>query len=101
MASATGVGAISLSWHNTDTSTVRYQIERSRLHSYLFEVRDPEAMIRSAAESVLRESVASRRFNTLATTEREAFHLRRRLRWTAAALAKAVSRAAIALATLA
>jgi len=41
-------------------ATVRYRISEPR--KFLFAVADPEAIIRSAAESVLRELVASQRF---------------------------------------
>jgi Cu+-exporting ATPase len=54
-------------------ATVRYAIRRDRLHTYLFEVRDADAIIRAAAESVLREAVASRPFLDLLTSARESF----------------------------
>ncbi|MBV9125378.1 MAG: cation-translocating P-type ATPase family protein, partial [Planctomycetes bacterium] len=52
-------------------AVVRYRLNRRRLATYLFEVRDPDALVRAAAESVLREDVAARKFNALATTGRE------------------------------
>jgi Cu+-exporting ATPase len=51
-------------------ATVRYHIHPQGLHSYLFEVRDPEETIRAAAESALRETVASRPIAELLTTQR-------------------------------
>jgi Cu+-exporting ATPase len=64
-------------------ATVRYRAADPR--KYLFGVENPEAVIRSATESVLREVVAGARFQDLltvrrATLEREALdRLRRRL----------------------
>jgi Cu+-exporting ATPase len=52
-------------------ATVRYTILNPRV--YLFEVSDPDAVIRSAAESVLREVVAGSYFNELLTTGRAEF----------------------------
>ncbi|HXG09385.1 MAG TPA: cation-translocating P-type ATPase family protein [Gemmataceae bacterium] len=52
-------------------ATVRYTIAQP--HVYLFEVGDPEAIIRSAAESVLREAVGSRPFIELLTVDRARF----------------------------
>jgi Cu+-exporting ATPase len=52
-------------------ATVRYAVGDHRL--YLFAVRDPDAVIRSAAESVLREMVAGQRFLELLTVRRVAF----------------------------
>ncbi|MCS6850481.1 MAG: cation-translocating P-type ATPase family protein [Gemmataceae bacterium] len=54
-------------------ATVRYTIDRDRLHTYLFDVQDPEGIIRAAAEAALREAVAGRSFAELLTVERERF----------------------------
>jgi regulator of protease activity HflC (stomatin/prohibitin superfamily) len=51
--------------------SVRYTIADPRV--YLFEVARPEATLRDAAESVLREVVASRRMSDLLTIDRGAF----------------------------
>jgi Cu+-exporting ATPase len=51
--------------------TVRYTIADPR--AYLFECSDPDAVLRSAAESVLREAVAGRTFAELLTTDRGGF----------------------------
>jgi Cu+-exporting ATPase len=51
-------------------ATVRYSVSQPR--TYLFEVSDPEAILRSDAESVLREVVAGRPFHELLTSQREA-----------------------------
>jgi Cu+-exporting ATPase len=51
--------------------TIRYTIADAR--AYLFEAADPEAILRSAAESVLRETVASRTFADLLTSDRGRF----------------------------
>ena len=48
--------------------TLRYTIADPRV--YLFEAADPPAVLRSAAESVLREMAASRTFAELLTTDR-------------------------------
>jgi Cu+-exporting ATPase len=59
-------------------ATVRYVIERPRV--FLFEVgapddprRDPEALLRATAESVLRETVAAQPFLELLTVNRDRF----------------------------
>jgi regulator of protease activity HflC (stomatin/prohibitin superfamily) len=52
---------------------VRYAINRERLHTYLFEVRDADDIVRAAAESVLREAVAGRPFIHLLTSARAPF----------------------------
>ncbi|VTS11589.1 protease modulator HflK [Gemmata obscuriglobus] len=49
-------------------ATVRYRASAPR--QYLFAARDPDALMRSAAEAVLRELVASRRFLELLTLKR-------------------------------
>jgi Cu+-exporting ATPase len=49
-------------------ATVRYTIRDPAV--YLFEVRDPDAVLRAAAESVLREAVAGRTFRDLLTARR-------------------------------
>lgn len=49
-------------------ATVRYTIRDPRV--YLFEVNDPNAVVRSAAEAVLRELVGSRPFAELLTSRR-------------------------------
>jgi Cu+-exporting ATPase len=51
--------------------TLRYTIADPR--AYLFETADPQALLRSAAESVLRETVAGRKFADLLTNERGRF----------------------------
>ncbi len=53
-------------------ATIRYTISDPRV--YLFDVNDAPNVVRSAAESVLRELVAGRTFADLLTTDREAFH---------------------------
>jgi regulator of protease activity HflC (stomatin/prohibitin superfamily) len=50
--------------------TVRYTIDRPRV--YLFDCADPEAVVRSAAESVLRERVAALPFAEILTADRGA-----------------------------
>jgi Cu+-exporting ATPase len=52
-------------------ATVRYVIAQPRV--YRFEVRDPDEVIRSMAESVLREIVASRSFHDLLSVGRATF----------------------------
>jgi Cu+-exporting ATPase len=51
--------------------TIRYTIVDPR--AFLFEAADPEAILRSAAESVLREAVAGRTFAELLTSNRGRF----------------------------
>jgi Cu+-exporting ATPase len=51
--------------------SVRYSIANPRV--YLFEVRDADSLVRSAAESVLRETVAGETFGELLTIDRGAF----------------------------
>jgi Cu+-exporting ATPase len=51
--------------------SVRYTI--SDPHTFLFEINDPEKVLRNAAESVLREVVAGRRMADLLTGDRGAF----------------------------
>jgi P-type Cu+ transporter len=52
-------------------ASVRYTIADP--HAYLFEVRDPDELLRAAAESVLRETVAGRPFLDLLTADRQRF----------------------------
>lgn len=52
-------------------ATVRYTIAEPRV--YLFDVRDPEVLLRAATEAVLRESVAGRPFLELLTVQRDGF----------------------------
>jgi Cu+-exporting ATPase len=61
--------------------TLRYTITEPR--AYLFGAEDPPAVLRSAAESVLREMAASRTFADLLTTDRARLHEEalERLRW--------------------
>ncbi len=65
-------------------ATVRYRVADPRV--YLFAARDPDAVIRAAAESVLRELVAGRAVprpadrRTAAAFEREGRRARLRLR---------------------
>jgi Cu+-exporting ATPase len=54
-------------------ATLRYSIERDQLRRYLFEVREPEEVLRAATESVLREAVAGRPFLELLTSARGEF----------------------------
>jgi Cu+-exporting ATPase len=50
-------------------ATIRYTVDDARV--YLFEVNDPDEVVRAAAESVLREAVAGRRFLALLTADRQ------------------------------
>ncbi len=50
------------------SATLRYQVADPR--AFLFAVQDPEALIRSAAEAVLREQVAAQAFLDLLTARR-------------------------------
>jgi Cu+-exporting ATPase len=52
-------------------ASVRYVVSQPRV--YRFDVRDPDEVIRSMAESVLRETVASRPFHDLLTAGRATF----------------------------
>jgi Cu+-exporting ATPase len=52
-------------------ATVRFSLEHPR--AYLFELGDAPALLRSAAESVLRETVAGHSFHELLTVNRAAF----------------------------
>jgi Cu+-exporting ATPase len=52
-------------------ASVRYTIRDPRV--YLFEVRDPDEVLRASAESVLRQTVAGRPFVELLTTDRQRF----------------------------
>jgi Cu+-exporting ATPase len=61
-------------------ATIRYTIRNPRV--YLFEVSDPDAVIRSAAESVLREVVAGSYFHELLTSRRDKFQTEALLRLT-------------------
>jgi Cu+-exporting ATPase len=54
-------------------ATVRYSIQRAQLFRYLFEVRDPDEILRATTESVLRETVAGRPFFNLLTSARGQF----------------------------
>jgi regulator of protease activity HflC (stomatin/prohibitin superfamily) len=52
-------------------AAVRYTV--SRPHLYLFEVRDPDELLRGAAEGVLREMMAARPFELVLTSQRRQF----------------------------
>jgi Cu+-exporting ATPase len=52
-------------------AVVRYTV--SRPHVYLFEVRDPDEVLRGTAEGVLREMIAARTFELVLTSERGRF----------------------------
>jgi Cu+-exporting ATPase len=52
-------------------ATVRYTVASP--HTYLFQVREPDEVIRAAAESVLRAMIAGRPFQDLLTVHRQAF----------------------------
>ena len=54
-------------------ATVRYRIDRRKLHTYLFEVKDPDEIVRGQTESVLRAAVAGRPFLDLLTSARQPF----------------------------
>jgi hypothetical protein len=54
-------------------ATVRYSVQRDQVHTYLFEVGDADAILRSATEAVLREVVAGRAFLELLTIPRDQF----------------------------
>jgi Cu+-exporting ATPase len=51
-------------------ATVRYCVDRAHLVDYLYAIRDPDEVLRAAAESVLRATVAGRPFLDLLTTTR-------------------------------
>jgi Cu+-exporting ATPase len=51
-------------------ATVRFTIHRDHVHTFLFEVAEPETVVQGAAESVLRETVAGRPFIELLTAGR-------------------------------
>ena len=53
-------------------ATIRYSIAEPR--TFLFEVNEPTSVLRSAAESVLREVAASHTFNELLSGGRDKFH---------------------------
>jgi Cu+-exporting ATPase len=52
-------------------AAIRYRIAEPRV--YLFQVSDPEAILRGAAEAVFRELVASKKFESLLTVDRANF----------------------------
>jgi regulator of protease activity HflC (stomatin/prohibitin superfamily) len=52
-------------------ATVRFKVHEPR--TYLFAVSNPDDVLRATAEAVLREAVASRRFASLLTVDREQF----------------------------
>jgi Cu+-exporting ATPase len=52
-------------------ATVRYHIRRDALHTYLYEVRDPDEVVRAATESALHETFAGRTMFQLLTTQRD------------------------------
>jgi regulator of protease activity HflC (stomatin/prohibitin superfamily) len=52
-------------------ATIRFVIEKPRV--FLFNIRDPETVLRAATESVLREAVAGQAFEDLLTVNRERF----------------------------
>jgi Cu+-exporting ATPase len=54
-------------------ATVRYRVRRDEVRTYLFEVRDPDEVVRAAAEAVLRGMIAGRVFANLLTIERGSF----------------------------
>jgi Cu+-exporting ATPase len=54
-------------------ATVRYRVRTGQVGVYLFEVRDPDGLVRAAAEAVLRGMIAGRAFSEVLTVERAAF----------------------------
>jgi Cu+-exporting ATPase len=52
-------------------ATVRYRVRREALHTFLYEVKDPEEVVRDAAESALHETFAGRPMFQLLTTQRD------------------------------
>jgi Cu+-exporting ATPase len=54
-------------------ATVRYHVRPADVRTYLFEVREPEEVVRAAAEAVLRGMIAGRVFADLLTVERGVF----------------------------
>jgi Cu+-exporting ATPase len=52
-------------------ATIRYTINRAHVYTYVFDVRDPDETVRAAAESALREVIASQRFLDLLTIDRD------------------------------
>jgi regulator of protease activity HflC (stomatin/prohibitin superfamily) len=52
-------------------ATLRFSLSHPR--TFLFEVKDPLHVLRSAGESVLRETIAGQKFNDLLTTNRAVF----------------------------
>jgi cation transport ATPase/regulator of protease activity HflC (stomatin/prohibitin superfamily) len=71
-------------------ATVHYTV--SDVHVYLFEVSDPEEVLRLAAEAVLREAVAGRGFTPLLTSRRREFqqHVLAKLRDRVSALGQGI-----------
>jgi Cu+-exporting ATPase len=54
-------------------ATIRFRVDKSRLHVFLFDVNNPEETIRGAAEAILREMIAKEAFAELLTRDRAAF----------------------------
>ena len=52
-------------------ATVRYSVDRAQLGQFLFEVSEPDEIVRAAAEAVLHEQIAGRGFLELLTSARE------------------------------
>ena len=52
-------------------ATVRYSVDRAALGQFLFEVSEPDEIVRAAAEAVLHEQIAGRGFLDLLTSARE------------------------------